>query len=119
MFAIGIREARKVLDNLVYQGERHPVMYWTKFKQQLTIAFATYVKVEKRVVHLDSMKLDSLMRKVKYDSLSAVTVAITVRIQSNPNYSYVDALKVHKSEVGKSGMTQNRNNRQVTEQNRG
>ena len=105
MFALEIKEARKILDNLVYTGERHPQMYWTKFEQQLNTAFATYMEVEGRVVHFDVMELSSLMLKVKCDSLSAVTAALAVAVQGNPNYSYamVTVLKVYKAEVGKSG----------------
>ena len=50
-FTLEIKEAKRALDNLVYTGERPPQMYWTKFKQQLNTAFATYVKVEGRKVH--------------------------------------------------------------------
>ena len=31
VFALEIKEAKKILDNLVYTGERPPQMYWTKF----------------------------------------------------------------------------------------
>ena len=55
MFALDIKEARKTLDNLDYTGERPPQMYWTKFEQKLNTTFATYVKVEGRVVHSDAM----------------------------------------------------------------
>ena len=119
MFAIDIRDAEKILNNLVYQGEKPPGMYWAKFEQQLNTAFATYVKVEKRVVHSDSMKLRHLMDKVRCDKLAAVSAAITVAIQSNPDYSYADALKVYKSTVAKSGSASQSMNsdRQIREQN--
>ena len=78
-------------------------MHWTKFKQQLNTAFATYVKVEGRIVHLDIMKLKHLMTKVKCDSLNAVTTALTMDIQGNTKYTYAMTLKVYKAEVGKSG----------------
>ena len=66
---------------MVYTGERPPQMYWTKFEQQLNTAFAKYVKLVGRIVHLDIMKLTHLMTKVKCDSLNAVTAALTVDIQ--------------------------------------
>ena len=89
-------------------------MYCTKFEQQLNTAFATYVKVEGRIVHLDIMKLTHLMTKVKCDSLNAVTAALTVSIQGNPKYTYAMSLKVYKAEVGRSGTSgQMRNNRQI------
>ena len=60
------------------------------------------------------------MNKVRCKKLKAVSAAITVSIQSNPNYSYNDALKVYKATVSKSGTTsQNINDRQVREQNQG
>ena len=75
IFALEIKEAAKnILDNLVYTGMRPPQMYWTKFEQKVNTAFVIYVKVEKRIVHSDIMKLTHLMTKVKCDSLSAVTV---------------------------------------------
>lgn len=43
MFAIDINEA----ENMSYQGEKPPAMFWTKFEQKLNTAFAAYVKVEK------------------------------------------------------------------------
>ena len=117
MFAIEIREAEKILNNLVYQDKKPPGMYWTKLEQQLNTAFVTYVKVEQRLVHSDSMKLWHLMSKVKCEK-PMVSAAITVAIQSNPNYSYSDAVKVFKLIVVKSGTaTQNINDRQVREQN--
>ena len=94
MFALEIKEAKRTLDNLVYTGEIPPKIYWTKFEQQLNTAFATYVKVEVRIVHSDIMKLTHLMTKVKCDSLNAVTAALTVAIQGNPKYTYAMALKV-------------------------
>ena len=94
MFALEIKEAKRTLENLVYTGERPPQMYWIKFEQQLNTAFATYVKVEGRIVHLKIMKLTHLMTKVKCDSLNAVTAALTVDIQGNPKYTYAMVLKV-------------------------
>ena len=103
MFAIDINEAENILNNMSYQGEKPPTMFWRKFEQKLNTAFATYVKVEERIVHSDSMKLRHLMNKVKCEKLSAVSAAIHVSIQSNPHYSYNDALKVYKATVAKSG----------------
>ena len=103
MFALEIKEAKRILDNLVHTGERPPQIYWTKFEQQLITAFATYAKVEGRIVHSDIMKLTHSMTKVKCDLLNAVTAALTVSIQENLNYTYAMALKVYKAEVGKSG----------------
>ena len=118
MFALEIKEAKRTLDNLVYTGNKTLQMYWNKFEHQLNNAFATYVKVEGRIVHLEIMKLTHLMTKVKCDSLNAVTVALTVAIQGNPKYTYAMALKVYKAEVGKSGTSgQMRNNHQIREQN--
>ena len=95
-------------------------MFWNKFEQQLNTAFATYVKVEKRVVHSDSMKLRHLVDRVGDDKLAAVSAAILVAICNNPNYSYNDALKSYKATVVKSGTAnQSINERQVREQNQG
>ena len=103
---------------MFYTGERPPQIYWTKLEQQLNTAFATYVKVEGRIVHSDIMKLTHLMTKMKCDSLNAVTAALTVAIQGNPKYTYAMALKVYKAGVEKSGTSeQMRNNCQIRGKN--
>ena len=78
------------------------------------------MKVEKRVVHSDAMKLGFLLDKVKCDALKPVSAALTVAIEGDNNYTYAKALKVYKVEVQKSGASeQMRNPRHVREQNRG
>ena len=48
IYSKDMKQAKKILDNLIYQGERPPTMDWTKFEQQLDSAFAAYVRKEKR-----------------------------------------------------------------------
>ena len=120
IYALDVKQAKKTLDNLIYMGERPLNMTWTKFEQQLNTAFAIYVKVEKRVVYSDAMKLGFLLDKVKSDTLKHVSAALTVAIKGDKNYTYTKALKVYKAEVQKSGTSgQMRNPRHIREQNRG
>ena len=114
IYALDVKQAKKTLDNLIYTGERPPNIYWTKFEQQLNTAFASYVKVEKRVVHSDEMKILFLVDKVKCDILKPVTEALTAAIEGDKNYTYTQALKVYKAAVGRSGTSgQMRNLRHV------
>ena len=99
IYALDVKLAKKTLDNLIYTGERPPSMHWTKFEQQLNGAFATYMKVEKQIVHSNQMKLLFLVDKVKCDILNPVTTALSVTISNNKNFTYNEALKVYKAAV--------------------
>ena len=118
IYALDVKQAKKTIDNLIYTGERSSNMTWTKFEQQFNTAFAIYVKVEKRIVHSDAMKLGFQLDKVKCDILKPVSAALTIAIEGDKNYTYAKALKVYKAEVQKSGISgQMRNPRHVREQN--
>ena len=39
-------QVEKDISNMYYQGEKRPMMYWLKFEQRLTNAFATLVRHE-------------------------------------------------------------------------
>ena len=117
MHAIELKEAEKTLHNLVYQGEKPPQMYWTKFEQKLNTAFATYVKVEKRVVHSEQMKLSYLLNKIKCENLARTTVAIEALVEENGNYDYNKAIRLYKNAVAK--FASRTNEREVKEQNQG
>ena len=118
MFAIDLNEAKQILRNLTYKGESPPHEYWDKFERQLNTAFATYVKVEKRIVHSDSMKLTHLLDVVNCNKLVATTAAIHVAIGTSSAYSYKDAIRAYKTEVAKNNATAP-NQREVKEQSQG
>ena len=69
--AIAIKNADKIIENLLYQGENPPQMWWDEFEKRLNTAFATYDKTEGRAVYSDEMKLRILCRKVKADFLQS------------------------------------------------
>ena len=54
--AVEIVKADKILQDLLYSGEKKPHMWWKEFERQLTDAFNTYDRHEKRSVHSDNQK---------------------------------------------------------------
>ena len=102
IFGVDIGQAERDLDNLVYQGENKPIMYWAKFEQRLNQAFATYVQHEGRRVHSDEMKLRTLLKKVRVDWLQATKTSIDVELnRSQINYTYEEALLAFRTEVNR------------------
>ena len=75
IYSKDMKQAKKILDNLIYNGERPPTMDWIKFEQQLNSAFAAYVRNEKREVHSNDMKITILQDKIKCDDLISVNAA--------------------------------------------
>ena len=88
---------QKTLDNLIYNGERPPAMDWTKFEQELNVAFAAYVKSENREVYSNKMKLQILQDKIKCDELLPVNSALLMAMSSKPNYAYEEAMAVYRA----------------------
>ena len=76
-------------------------MYWTKFEQDLTAAFAVYAKSEKREVFSNQMKLSFLQDEIKFDALRSVASALQVTMSINPNFTYNEAMKVYRVAVMK------------------
>ena len=52
-----ISKADSDLKNLFYGVEKQPHMWWIEFERRLNLAFQTYIKRERIVVHSDKMKL--------------------------------------------------------------
>lgn len=95
-------KAEQDLRSLHYTGEKHPHMWWTEFESRLNTAFATYVRIERRVVHSDNMKLRILLDKVRCDFLNATKASINVELTRVPmTYTYDQALMAFKTEVNK------------------
>ena len=69
VYANDISKADSYLKNLFNGGEKKPHMWWIEFERRINLAFQTYVKKEGRVVHLDEMKLRTLLKKVKCEWL--------------------------------------------------
>ena len=61
--AIEIVKADKILQDLLYSGEKKPHMWWNEFEIQLTDAFNTYDWHEKHSIHSENQKNCMLNRK--------------------------------------------------------
>eukprot|EP00978_Attheya_sp_CCMP212_P029763 scaffold106891_cov62-Attheya_sp.AAC.1 len=59
-------------------------MWWEEFEKCLTKAFTTYVKKEGRVVHLEDMKLRTLLSKIKADLLKPIKASIETELTAIP-----------------------------------
>ena len=95
-------KAEKDLRSLQYTGEKHPHMWWTEFESRLNTAFATFVRIEKRTVHSDNMKLRILLDKISCDFLNPTKASINVELSRIPmTYTYDQALMAFRTEVNK------------------
>ena len=120
--AIAIKNADKILDNLLYQGENQPQMWWDEFKKRLNTAFTTYDKSEGRSVYSDEMKLRILCKKVKADFLQGTRQVIGVAMNSNPmTMTYSHAMLSFRTEVHNKfppTMTASQRSRRMAELNK-
>ena len=74
-------------------------MWWDEFERQLTDAFNTYDRHEKRSVHLDNQKLCMLNRKINAEFIQATKSSINLELARTPvNLSYGDALDVFRNQ---------------------
>ena len=93
-------KADKVLNDLFYSGEKPPHMWWDEFERQLTDAFNTYDRLEKRTVHSDAMKLRILNRKILADFLQATKASINLELARVPvTMTYEKALAAFRDQV--------------------
>eukprot|EP00978_Attheya_sp_CCMP212_P040416 scaffold220304_cov29-Attheya_sp.AAC.1 len=77
-------------------------MWWEEFEKRFTKAFTTYVKKEGRVVHLEDMKLRTLLSKIKADFLKPTTASIETELTAIPMaMTYSRALLLFRNEVSK------------------
>jgi hypothetical protein len=93
IFALETTEAERVLDQLFYQGEKQPYMWWDEFERQLTHAYATIDKKEGRQVYSNGMKLRTLCQKLKADFLAPQLASINTELAKQPmTYTFDNAL---------------------------
>ena len=91
--AVNALQADKVLNDLFYSGENKPHMWWEKFERQLTYAFNTYGRLNKRIVHSNDMILRMLNRKILADFLQATKASIKLELFKTPvTITYESAL---------------------------
>lgn len=102
VYGADITRAERILNNLHYNGEKKPYMWWTEFEKQLTWAFGAYDSKEDRVVYSDVMRLRMLLRKVQADFLSSQKASIDVELSKVPmTYTYSQALQCFREAVTK------------------
>ena len=98
--SIDIMQADEVLDSLFYTGEKKPHMWWGEFEKQLTSAFISYDKKEKRQVFSDQMKLRILIKKINADFLSSAKAGIGIELtRTTVTMTYEQALQMFRDVV--------------------
>mmetsp|Transcript_20481 Transcript_20481/g.48185 ORF Transcript_20481/g.48185 Transcript_20481/m.48185 type:complete len:338 (+) Transcript_20481:1-1014(+) len=92
--------AERVLDTLIYTGERKPQMWWLEFARQLNSAFATIEGHDGGRVFTEDFKLRKLIDKIKCDWLDTTISVIRGEACKTPmNYTYVEAMVALKTAV--------------------
>ena len=75
-------------------------MWWDEFERQLTEAFNTYDRAERRAVHSNEMKLRILNRKINADFLNATKASINLELaKTTVNMRYDEALSAFRNQV--------------------
>ena len=102
--ATDIVKAKRTLEELFYNGEKKPYMWWTKFEQLMNQAYAAYNKAEGRIVHSEAMKLRDLQAKIKADFLQATKETVDTQIaaavgMSNQLMTYTVAMQLYRNKV--------------------
>lgn len=98
--AIAIMEAKLVIQNLTYTGEKKPHMWWEEFEKKLTMAFTVHDRRENREVYSNEMKLHLLCKKVTADFLQNTRQIINVKLTRIPiTMTYAQALTSFHNEV--------------------
>ena len=64
LHSLDIIRTDEVIDSLFYAGDKKLHMWWEEFEKQLTSAFASYGKKERRQVYSNEMKLRILIKKL-------------------------------------------------------
>ena len=84
LYSKDVMQAEKDLNTMYYLGEKKPTMWWLEFEKRLNNAFNVYVRVEKRQVHSDNMKLRILLDKVRCNWLSSIKTSISIELTKLP-----------------------------------
>ncbi len=102
VFTNDVVQAEKDIQNLFYQGEKRPTMYWLLFEQRLNNAYHVLVKKEGREVYSDTMKLRKLLDKVRCEWLRPIKSVIEVELTRFPViYTYDQAMLAFRTEVNR------------------
>lgn len=103
IFALDLAEAEKLLDDLYYNGEKRPYMWWTKFEQKLKWAHAIIDREEGngRPVYSDARKIKRLLEKrIKADFLAETKATLMVQLTQVPMHlTFLQALAALRAAV--------------------
>lgn len=85
VYAIDLRDAESLLENLYYNGEKRPHMWWIRFEQQLKWAYAILDRKEGRQVYSDERKLKKLLeQRIKAAFLADTKASLLVDLSRTP-----------------------------------
>lgn len=87
IFAIDLAEAESYIENLYYNGEKRPYMWWARFEQKLKWAYAVIDREEGqgRPVYSDARKIKKLLEKrIKADFLAETKATLMVQLAQVP-----------------------------------
>jgi hypothetical protein len=102
LYSNDIMTAEKDINTMYYLGEKKPTMWWLEFERRLNNAFNVYVRIEKREVHSDNMKLRILLDKVRCEWLNSIKTSISIELTKIPvTYTYSQALMAFRNEVNR------------------
>lgn len=91
------------MDNLCYEGENRPRMWWGEFERRLNLAFKAYTEHEDRKEPAENKKLSILLENVKCEKLrSTKDVIRTLSCHPATQLTYNKALAFFRSELGKT-----------------
>ena len=80
-------------------------MWWDKFERQITDAFNTYDRLEKRSVHSNNMRLRILNRKILADLFQATKSSIKLELTKTPvTITYENALAAFHNQVNQKSL---------------
>ena len=101
VYAIDLRDAEGLIENLYYTGEKRPHMWWIRFEQQLKWAYSILDQKEGRQVYSDERKLKKLLEfRIKADFLTETKASLLVDLSRIPmRLSFDEAMAALRASV--------------------
>ena len=101
VYAIDLRDAEGLIENLYYTGEKRPHMWWVRFEQQLKWAYSILDQKEGRQVYSDERKLKKLLEfRIKAPFLAETKASLLVDLSRIPmRLSFDEAMTALRASV--------------------
>jgi len=99
MYLSDVLKAEETIQNLYYNGENPPHMYWTKFEQLLNNAYSVMRRKYSAECHPEEMKIRSLLKKIRDPALEHIHPVIIQRQEERSDYTYLHAMADIKKDV--------------------